>query len=49
MTDLNITSLESRVKAEWNVVHSRIALHPYITVALMIGAGWVLGHMHIPV
>lgn len=48
MTDLNGTSLDSRIRAEYSAVRAWIALHPYITIVLMIVAGWALGRMHIP-
>ena len=46
---MSLTTLEAQVKAEWNVVRAWVALHPYSSMVILAAAGWVAGHLHIPV
>lgn len=46
---MSLSTLEQQIVTEWGVIRSFVALHPYITIAAMVIAGWALGHLHIPV
>lgn len=41
---MTLTTLEAKIKADWNWVRANIALHPYYAVGAAIIAGVLVGH-----
>ena len=40
---MDISTIEDRIKSEWNVVRSFVALHPYASLLIAAAVGNVIG------